>query len=352
MEIDVPLDVLTRTAARMGAADLFLSAGEVPRVRLGGRLRELDAPAPSAEDLAALRAACGIPGDPFGEADASHVDGAGNRFRVNFFHHLGRAAAVLRFIKSEIPGLAELGLPAWLLEDWVSRRSGLVLVTGATGSGKSTTLAAALDWVNQHHSRHIVTIEDPVEYVFTNREAYFSQRQVGADTESFAAGLRAALRQSPDVIFVGEIRDVETATTALQAAETGHLVLSTLHSSSVTDTMERLSNLFPVAERESAMMLLASHLIGVISQKLLAAKEGGMGVVVEHFQNEGATREWIRKTDLPLLQDHLDRSQSPANQSFLASLVAAVRAGWLDASLGAAAAANAADFQRALRGIV
>ena len=229
--------------------------------------------------------------------------------------------------------------------------SGLVLVTGATGSGKSTTLAACLDWLNQHADRHIVTIEDPVEYLFEDKHSFFSQREVHTDTTSFAKGLRASLRQSPDVILVGEIRDSETATTALQAAETGHLVLSTLHSSSVADTLERLTNLFHPDERTSALMLLSAQLIGIVSQKLLPGMHGSMQVLVEHLHNEGATRDWIRATALPEINDHLRRAASPGNRSFLASLVDAVNAGLVDAATAEQASPNATEFRRALRGI-
>jgi twitching motility protein PilT len=229
--------------------------------------------------------------------------------------------------------------------------AGLVLVTGATGSGKSTTLAACLDWLNQTADRHIVTIEDPVEYQFEDKISFFSQREVSSDTSSFAKGLRAALRQSPDVILVGEIRDSETATTALQAAETGHLVLSTLHSSSVTDTLERLTHLFPPAERQAALLLLSTQLIGILSQRLLPGKEGGMQVVVEHLHNEGATRDWIRTTALPEINDHLRRATTPGNRSFLSSLVEAVETGRIEEAVAEQASANATEFRRSLRGI-
>ena len=186
---------------------------------------------------------CGIDPATHPEADISWQIPHGGRLRVNLYHTLGRLAAVLRPIRARIPSLAELGLPAALLESWLQRRYGLILVTGPTGSGKSTTVASCLDWINRHLARHIVTLEDPIEYLFENDLSFFSQREIRQDSESFATGLRAALRQSPDVLFLGEIRDAETAVTALHAAETGHLVISTLHSSSVVETLERFSHL-------------------------------------------------------------------------------------------------------------
>ena len=163
---------------------------------------------------------------------------------------MGRLGAVLRRIKTKVPSLEALGAPDWLLTRWGAREHGLILVTGPTGSGKSTTIASLLQWMNENLVRHVVTIEDPVEYQFTSNRCHFTQRQIGRDTSTFADGLRSALRQAPDVIFVGEIRDHETALTALQASETGHLVLSTMHSERVADTMERYLNLFPAEDEK------------------------------------------------------------------------------------------------------
>lgn len=342
---------LTHSAATHGASDLFLSAGAIPRARIGGSLATLGDTPLDASAMREFWQSCGANPDTDHDFDTSHVDPAGNRFRVNLYRHLGQAAAVLRHIKSKIPDLTTLGLPAELLQSWMGYPSGLVLVTGATGSGKSTTLAGCLDWLNQTMDRHIVTIEDPVEYLFEDKLSFFSQREVHTDTTSFAKGLRASLRQSPDVILVGEIRDSETATTALQAAETGHLVLSTLHSSSVTDTLERLTNLFPPDERASALLLLSSQLVGILSQKLLPRIDGGMTVVVEHLHNEGATRDWIRSTSLPEITDHLRKAAVPGNKSFLASLVEAVHAGTMDVAVAEQASPNSTEFRRALRGI-
>ena len=221
---------LLKSVIKHGASDLFLSEGAVARTKIGGELMMLgDAPV-TLEEVSAFWKLCG--GDPTydGDRDSSFVNEDGVRFRVNLHRHTGKLGAVLRRISTEIPDMESLGLPADILIDWIKRPSGLVLVTGATGCGKSTTLASALEWVNQNMARHIVTIEDPIEYLFESKNSYFTQREVHTDTDSFARGLRSSLRQAPDVILLGEIRDQETAITALQAAETGHLVMATLHS--------------------------------------------------------------------------------------------------------------------------
>ncbi|MCF7676348.1 MAG: Flp pilus assembly complex ATPase component TadA, partial [Akkermansiaceae bacterium] len=210
-------------------------AGEAPRIRHEGEVIIRHPDLVSQAAMEEFWCACGVDPTTHPEADVSWQLPQGGRLRVNLYHTLGRLAAVLRPIRDQIPALAELGLPAALLESWMQRRYGLVLVTGPTGSGKSTTVASCLDWINHHHARHIVTLEDPIEFLFENRLSFFSQREIRQDSESFAIGLRAALRQSPDVLFLGEIRDAETAMTALHAAETGHLVISTLHSSSVVE---------------------------------------------------------------------------------------------------------------------
>lgn len=209
---------------------------------------------------------------------------------MNLYHTLGRLAAVLRPIREDIQGLTKLAMPAELLQFWMSRGNGLVLVTGPTGSGKSTTVAACLNWLNDNHAKHIVTLEDPIEFLFRNEKSLFSQREIRLDTDDFATALRSAMRQSPDVIFLGEIRDSETALTALQAAETGHLVVSTMHSGGVVETIDRFINLVG-GGGEGAVQMLAAQLVGVISQRLLPKYGGGLFPTLEYFQTQrGAAR--------------------------------------------------------------
>lgn len=345
------IDQLAAEAFANGATDLFLSENEVPRIRVDGDVRPLDTDKLKRDSMAAFWQTCRADPDGDMEKDTSHVIPGGHRLRVNLYKSLGLLSAVLRPIENQVPDMAALGLPSELLTSWMSRKSGIVIVAGPTGSGKSTTIASALQWVNETHARHIVTIEDPIEYLFSNHLSYFSQREINADTPSFASALRASLRQSPDIIFLGEIRDSETAKTALQAAETGHLVVTTLHCSGVVDTLERISHLFEQENREALLTLLSHHLVGILSQQLLPRKQGGMMIAIEHLQNEAATRAWILGNRLTKIADHINRGDSPANCSFVRYLVASVQQGYLDENLGRQAAPNAQDFDRLLRGI-
>jgi len=345
------IDDLARRAFDAGATDLFLCEDEPPRMRIDGQVTDSGDPPLEFGTLDSFWKRCGLDPEADLERDVSYLIPDGKRLRVNLYKSLGQLAAVLRPIKDEIPAFSELGLPEGLFTMWLERLSGLILVTGPTGSGKSTSLAACLQWINQHHRRHIVTIEDPVEYLFHNDRSYFSQREIRSDTASFAVALRASLRQSPDVILLGEIRDEETALIALQAAETGHLVLATLHSAGVADTMERLTNLFSPGQRDSALSLLSAHLIGILCQQLLPRPDGGLFLAIEHLHNESAARKWIRERKYAELVDLLNRGDSPNNCSFLRYLVAATQQGILDAEVARAASPNPQDFDRTLRGI-
>jgi twitching motility protein PilT len=270
---------------------------------------------------------------------------------VNLLRQSGERAAVLRRIRNDIPDMESLGLPAEVLREWCGHKSGIVLVCGPTGSGKSTTLAAAMEWMNQTIARHIVTIEDPIEYLFTSKRCLFTQREVGIDTSSFAEGLRRSLRQDPDVIFVGEIRDALTATTALQASETGHLVLATLHASNAGDTIERLQIIFPAEEREAVRRTLSTQLLGVLCQRLLPAKDGSLALVAEYFTNVGVTRKYVAEGKTPELADQITRSDPRSGRDFLSSIAALVRAGRITEEEASSAVDNPQELLRALRGI-
>jgi twitching motility protein PilT len=347
--VDV-IDELCRLATQQGASDLFLRAGAVPQYRIQNEIMAAgDVPlAPSVLD--AFWTQCGAPLDAL-DHDASHIDSAGSRFRVNFYRSLLERGAVLRPIKTVVPGLEELGLPVDLLTSWIMRRSGLILVCGPAGSGKSTTLAACLDWLNRHHSRHVVTIEDPIEYLFRPELCVFTQREVGIDTPTFAEGLRRSLRQSPDVILLGEIRDGTSAMTALQAAETGHLVLATMHSSTSFDALERLGRLFETDERSGVYFVLSQQLVGIICQRLVGAADEGRVLAVEHFENQAVTRKWILEGKLRELADFIARGDNPSNVTLLQSLVALVKAKRLSEAMALEITPNPQELQRQLRGI-
>ncbi|MFZ4683151.1 MAG: type IV pilus twitching motility protein PilT [Terrimicrobiaceae bacterium] len=342
------MEALCASAIQYGASDLLLHEGRPPQVRLEGRLTPLDSPPLTAEFFDALWKSCRA-GDKQ-DFDTS-LTSSGSRFRVNLLNQLGQRAAVLRRIRNDIPDLETLGAPADLIRDWCGRKSGLVLVCGPTGSGKSTTLAAAIEWMNSTMSRHVVTIEDPIEYLFTGRSCLFTQREVGIDTPSFAEGLRRSLRQNPDVIFVGEIRDALTATTAIQASETGHLVLATLHSSSCADAVERLQLFFPMDERDAVRKTLSGQLLGVLCQRLLPATQGGVALAAEYFTNVGAVRKFIAEGKLTELSDLIARSDVKTGRDALAALAQLVREGKITEEVAASVAENPQELQRILRGI-
>ena len=348
--MDSALHQLIRDAFEDDATDVFLVENEPPRIRREGDVVILHPGPIPRSGMEEFWKSCGVDHATKPEADVSWQLPNGGRLRVNLYHTLGRLAAVMRPIRKTIPPLAELGLPGPLLESWMQKRYGLILITGPTGSGKSTTVASCLDWINHHLARHIVTLEDPIEFLFENDLSLFSQREIRLDSPTFSTGLRAALRQSPDVLFLGEIRDPETAITALHAAETGHLVISTLHSSSVVETLDRFSHLLS-SETAGALNLLASQLVGIISQQLLPRMGGGLFPALEYLQNEAATRRWILENRLTDLQDHLNKSDGITNCSLLDYLVASVQQGYLEADIARAACARPQDFDRAMRGI-
>jgi twitching motility protein PilT len=345
------IDAILDAAEQHQASDVFLQEGEVPRLKIREQIMLLGDEAMGLAQMAALWQACGADAKGELDRDSGLISRSHVRFRVNLHRTMGRLGAVMRRIKTSVPALNSLGVPDWLLTKWGQRSFGLILVTGPTGTGKSTTIASLLQWMNENLVRHIVTIEDPVEYVFTSQHSHFTQREVGRDTGTFAHGLRSAMRQAPDVIFVGEIRDFETALIALQASETGHLVVSTMHSERVPDTMERYCNFFPPDQLTHGVNLLADQLLGVLCQRLVPTRAGGLHLLVEHLENGGAARDWIRRRESGHIREHLLRGADPANASFLRSAVRACEAGLITESIAMQATGNEAEFKRAMRGV-
>ncbi|MED5470573.1 MAG: PilT/PilU family type 4a pilus ATPase [Verrucomicrobiota bacterium] len=345
------IEALIKAAFENKASDIFISEGSVARMKVNGQLMIAGDGPVEKDDIVSFWKRCGADPEYDGDRDSSYVAHNGVRFRVNLHRHLGKLGAVLRQINTEIPDLETLGLPVDLLTRWVMAPAGIILITGPTGSGKSTTLASSLEWLNQNSAKHIVTIEDPIEYLFESKQSLFTQREVHTDTDSFARGLRSSLRQAPDVILLGEIRDPETAQIALQAAETGHLVLATLHSANVSETVERLTNLFPSEERESQLQLLSNMLIGICCQILLPAASEGLFLVTEHVENTGVVRNYIRESRIPEIVDFIGRGDNPNNKLFMHALVEAAQNGNLTPEIAAAASGNESDFDRAMRGI-
>lgn len=293
------LDRVLSAARQLGASDVHLKAGLPPIFRIKGDLRTVkDVPALTRDALASF--AAHVMNDKQRADFEQHLDidlaygtPDGVRYRINLFQQRGSIGMVLRLIPPEVPPFDRLNLPSSVLE-LANHGRGVVLVTGATGSGKSTTLAAMIDFLNQQHAYHIVTIEDPIEYTFRDKRSVVNQREIGFDTMSFARALRAAMRQDPDVILVGEMRDSETAQIAITAAETGHMVLSTLHTGDATETINRIISMYPTHQQAQARLSLASVLRGVVSQRLLPRADGkGMVPAVEVMVNTERVREMI-----------------------------------------------------------
>ncbi len=286
-------------AMKAGASDLHLAAAEVPAIRLDGRIRRLDLPALRAEQLQALLGqlmSASQKQDFEAHLDidfAVAVPGLG-RFRVNAFNQLQGPGAVLRVVASTVSSLADLGLGD-VFRQIAELSSGLVLVTGPTGSGKSTTLAALIDHLNRERALHILTLEDPIEFIHSPQRSLISQREVGRHSHGFAQALRAALRQDPDVIMLGELRDPKTIRLALTAAETGHLVLATVHTGSAAKTIDRLVDVFAAEEKQLVRAMLAEALQAVVSQVLVERVGGGRVAAHEVLLATPAVRNLVRE---------------------------------------------------------
>lgn len=292
---------LVPVAKARGASDLFLSTAQPPHLRVGGRVETIDDPALAIDDaaLAAAVAALGVGADAGSRDRALAI--AGTRVRINAFVHLGGVAVAARLIRERVPTLAELELPAAELGPLVDHRDGLVLVCGPTGAGKSTTLAALIDLLDQRRAAHVITLEDPIEYKFAPRRCLVHQRELGTHVATFADGLRAALREAPDVILLGELRDRETIAAALTAAETGHLVLATLHAPNATGAIDRVIDAFPENQQRQVRWQLAAVLRCVVTQYLLPRRDGGRAVAVEIVPVTPAVANIMRKGDLHTL---------------------------------------------------
>jgi len=292
---------LLRTAVEKGASDLHLTAGRPPVLRINGELNFIEnQPVLTKENIPILL-------EPMltderrgelernGQVDFSYgLPGLG-RFRVNVFHQRSTVSAVMRLIPHEIPTFERLGLPE-VVKDFTEKTRGMVLITGPTGSGKSTTLASLIDIINTNRSCHIITLEDPIEYLHKHKRSLINQREIGTDTVSFAGALRAALREDPDVILVGEMRDFETIQTALTAAETGHLVFATLHTNDATQTVDRIIDVFPPHQQAQIRIQLSLTLQGIVSQQLLPRADiPGRVLACEVLVATSAVRNIIRE---------------------------------------------------------
>jgi twitching motility protein PilT len=326
---------LLRAALGLGASDLHLSAGEAPCLRLHGDLLRMEGqPALDAAQVGELVSSIMTPEqrkqlETEHEVDfATELAGQG-RFRVNVFVQRRGPGAVLRTIPTEIPTLESLGMPP-MLQDLCTRERGLVLVTGPTGSGKSTTLAAMVDLINRTWDAHILTVEDPIEFVHGSKRCLVNQREVGPHTGSFANALRSALREDPDVILIGEMRDLETISLALTAAETGHLVFGTLHTSSAPKTVDRIIDVFPAGQQAQIRTMLAESLEAVVAQTLLKKKGGGRVAACEILVGIPAVRNLIRESKLHQIPSMMQTGQRFGMQTFDLAIADLLKRGLID----------------------
>lgn len=296
------------------ASDLHLSQGLAPKVRIDGDLYDLDYPILSEDILNELISSTLTPSQlevykKNLELDYAYALPDKGRFRVNAFHQARGLAAAFRAIPSKVPNLEDLHLPPEFA-GFCNFPNGIILVTGPTGSGKSTTLAAMLNTINKNDSSHIITIEDPIEFTHQSQKCLINQREVNRDTLSFNAALRSALREDPDIILVGEMRDLETIRLALTAAETGHLVFATLHTNSAAKTIDRIIDVFPAGEKDMIRAMLSESLRVIIAQTLLKRVDKGRIAAVEVLVNTLAIRNLIRENKIPQIYSAMQTSQS------------------------------------------
>jgi twitching motility protein PilT len=296
----ITMEELLALMVRQGGSDLHVSVNSPPRIRVDGELLPVEHPALSAEETRRLATSV-LSSDQIAKLDREleidcsfGLEGSG-RFRANVFHQQGAVASVMRSIPNSIPDFDRLGMPRTVCEAICNKHAGLVLVTGVTGSGKSTSLAAMIDYVNSHHQGHIVTIEDPVEFTHRHQKCVVTQREIGADTQSFHKALRSVLRQDPDFVLVGELRDHETIEAALTLAETGHLTFGTLHTSDAVQSVNRIIDVFPAHQQAQVRTQLSFSLEAVFSQQLLPLAQGrGRALSAEIMLATPAIRALIR----------------------------------------------------------
>ncbi|WP_070120823.1 type IV pilus twitching motility protein PilT [Bacillus marinisedimentorum] len=319
------LNNLLRAAYELQASDLHLTIGVPPIMRINGVLKKYGKESLQPEDTEAMARAA-IPEhqwDDFQQArefDFSYSIAGVSRFRINAYYQRSCISMAVRIVPTAIPAIEELHMPP-VLKEMVSKPQGLLLVTGPTGSGKSTTLAAMIDHLNQTANKHIITLEDPIEYLHRHGSCIIDQREIGFDTNKFANGLRAALRQDPDVILVGEMRDLETISTAITAAETGHLVLGTLHTSGAPATIDRIIDVFPPNQQAQIRVQLASVLVGIISQRLFAISDGsGRRAATEILTNTPAVANLIRNEKIHQIQNVMQTSRTAGMHTFGSSV--------------------------------
>jgi twitching motility protein PilT len=345
------LNGLLMRAVELGATDIHLKVGQPPICRVDGDLNPMaDVPPFDDDALAEVLRTVGRRSpeklahfDAVGDLDIAYQDGDLPRFRVNAYRQRSATSFAFRVIPKTVPSFEQLNLPVGV-QKLAHEHRGLILVTGATGSGKTTTLAAMIDYMNRNRKQHIITIEDPIEILHPDHNCIVNQREVGLDTESFGQALRRALRQDPDTILIGELRDAETAQTALQAAESGHLVLSTLHTIDAAETVGRMIEFFPPEKQEVIRAIMAGVLRGVISQRLLPKVDGGRVAAVEVMVMNARIADLVREGRADEITDAVAEGDFFDMQTFSQALIEHVLSGRVDPEVAANAATNRHDF--------
>jgi twitching motility protein PilT len=325
MEMINKMDHLLRAGFELKASDIHLTVSSAPIMRINGELKRYGKETLSPEETEEMARSI-IPANLWnnfkekGELDFSHGIHGVSRFRINAYMQRGCVSMAIRIVPTRIPTIEELELPE-ILKQIAEKPQGLVLVTGPTGSGKSTTLAAMIHYLNQFMSKHIITLEDPIEYLHKHGKSIIDQREIGFDTSNFANGLRAALRQDPDIILVGEMRDLETIQTAITAAETGHLVFGTLHTSSAPATINRIIDVFPPAQQQQIRIQLASVLVSVISQRLFPKMDKkGRKAATEILINNSAVSNLIRNEKIHQIVSIIQTSRAQGMHTLESSI--------------------------------
>jgi twitching motility protein PilT len=348
------LEQLCRFAVESKASDLFIKSGSPPSLRVHGRIVPTDLPMLTDEDTERLAKSVMTENQTeafqqYHELDLAFTVTGVARFRCNIYMQRGGYAMVLRIVPLEILSIEDLGLPK-TLEDMVKPKQGLVLVTGPTGCGKSTTLAAMIDIINRSRYANVVTIEDPIEFVHEDKQSIVSQREVGIDTESFYDAMKYVVRESPDVILIGEMRDAETMRVALAAAETGHLVFSTVHTTSAADTVERIVSIFPPHEKQQICLRLGGSLLGIVSQKLVPRADGtGRVVSVEVMINTPTIAKLVEEGRTSQIYSAMNEGGYWGMQTMNQSLMKYWRAGAISEEDAMTYAGNSTELRQMLR---
>jgi len=339
-----------------GGSDLHLKSGAIIRLRVNGDLLKLGDRMMTHEELDGIAQAI-LSQQQYEELvtnkelDCTYVLDEENRFRVNFFYQLNGLSAVMRIIPVKILTLEELNLPS-IITELADMHRGLILVTGVTGSGKSTTLAAMLDRINRTKKKHIITVEDPVEFVHKDRESIVSQRGIGQDSHSFSNALKGALREDPDIILIGEMRDLETIEIALHAANTGHLVFSTLHTLDAKETINRVIGMFPQEEQNRIRMTLGSVLVGVVSQRLVKTVDGKRAAAIEIMKQTPRIADLIMENrDYEILDTIEEGKEIYGSQSFDQALLDLYSQGKIDKEVALEHATNPSDMKLKFEGV-